>query len=170
MLKKFYIDRLIKKLASLQLAIILLFFIVIAISIGTFIEQNQSLAFYKENYPEINSALINWKTIVFLDLCNLYTTPWFFSLLAFFGLTLLSCTFTTQVPAFKKFRLWSFSRKNGQIRTCSIQTNTDKKLANSILYNIYSNNYHVFRQNKKNYSYSGLLGRVGPIFVHFSIF
>ena len=169
MLKKFYIDRLVKKLASLQLAISLLFFIVIAISLGTFIEQNQSLSYYKENYPEVSSSLINWKTIVFFDLCNLYTTPWFFSLLIFFGLTLLSCTFTTQVPAFKKFRLWSFSKQNGQIKTCSVQTNVDKRLAASVLYNIYSNRYHAFRQSKTNYSYSGLLGRIGPIFVHFSI-
>lgn len=169
MLKKFKIDRLIKKLASLRLAIILLFFIVIAISLGTFIEQNQSLSFYKENYPDTNSNLINWKVITFFDLCNLYTASWFFSLLAFFSLTLLSCTFTTQVPAFKKFRLWNFSKREGQIKTCNFQTSINKKLTNVVLYNIYSNNYHTFRQNKKNYSYSGLLGRVGPIFVHFSI-
>lgn len=169
MFKKFQIDRLIKKLASLRLAIALLFFIVIAISLGTFIEQNQSLSFYKENYPDTSSSLINWKVITFFDLCNLYTTPWFFCLLAFFGLALLSCTFTTQVPSFKKFRMWTFSRPGGQIKTCNFQTNIDKKLTNVVLYNIYSNNYHTFRQNKKNYSYSGLLGRVGPIIVHFSI-
>jgi len=149
MLKKFKIDRLIKKLASLRLAIILLFFIVIAISLGTFIEQNQSLSFYKENYPDTNSNLINWKVITFFDLCNLYTASWFFSLLAFFSLTLLSCTFTTQVPAFKKFRLWNFSKREGQIKTCNFQTSINKKLTNVVLYNIYSNNYHTFRQNKK---------------------
>jgi cytochrome c biogenesis protein len=65
MFKKFQIDRLIKKLASLRLAIFLLFFIVIAISLGTFIEQNQSLSFYKENYPATSSSLINWKVITF---------------------------------------------------------------------------------------------------------
>ena len=169
LLKKIYPDRILKKLASLQLAITLLFLIVIAISLGTFIEQNQSLSFYKENYPDTNSTLFNWKIITLFGLCNLYTTPWFLVLLAFFGLTLLACTFTTQVPAFKKFRLWNFSKRSGQIQICNFKTNIDKKLASSVLYNIYSNNYHTFRQNKKNYSYSGLLGRVGPIFVHFSM-
>lgn len=169
LLKRFYLDKLIKKLASLQLAIALLFFIVIAISIGTFIEQNQSISFYKENYPDTNSVLLNWKTIVLFDLCNLYTTPWFFILLAFFGISLLSCTFTTQLPTFKRLRLWNFSPKLGQIKTCSFRTNISKKLTNAVLFNIYSSNYHAFRQNKKNYSYSGLLGRVGPIIVHFSI-
>ena len=163
------VNRVLKVLSNLQLAITLLFAIGIVVSIGTFIEQDQSLSFYKENYPDTSSSLINWKVITFFDLCNLYTTPWFFCLLAFFGLTLLSCTFTTQVPSFKKFRMWTFSRPGGQIKTCNFQTNIDKKLTNVVLYNIYSNNYHTFRQNKKNYSYSGLLGRVGPIVVHFSI-
>lgn len=170
LLRKFSLSQLMKKLANLQLSIIVLFLIGIAISLGTVIEQNQSLAFYKENYPVgINSTILNWETIIFFDLCNLYTTPWFLSLLAFFGLTLLSCTFTTQVPAFKKFRLWNFSGRLGQIQTCSFQKNIDKKLSSAFLYNIYSSNHHTFQQNKRNYSYSGLLGRIGPIFVHFSI-
>ena len=65
--------------------------------------------------------------------------------------------------------MWNFSPKLGQIKTCSFRTIISKKLTNAVLYNIYSSNYHAFRQNKKNYSYSGLLGRVGPIIVHFSI-
>jgi hypothetical protein len=95
LLRKFSLSQLMKKLANLKLSIIILFLIGIAISLGTVIEQNQSLSFYKENYPvNINSTLLNWETIIFFDLCNLYTTSWFLSLLAFFGLTLLSCTQT----------------------------------------------------------------------------
>ena len=43
-----------KKLANLKVAIALLFIIGILIALGTFIEQDQTLAFYKENYPKPN--------------------------------------------------------------------------------------------------------------------
>ena len=36
-------------------------------------------------------------------------------------------------------------------------------------FKLHKKNYHLFRQNEKTYAYSGLLGRIGPIFVHFSI-
>ena len=52
-----------KKLASLQLAIGLLITIGFMIAIGTVIEQDQSLSFYEQNYPEIKPifGFINWK-------------------------------------------------------------------------------------------------------------
>ena len=43
-----------KKLANLQFAIGLLITIGFLIAIGTIIEQDQTLSFYKENYPENN--------------------------------------------------------------------------------------------------------------------
>ena len=52
--KKLYTGLIFRKLASLQLAIGLLFIISVLISIGTIIEQDQSLLFYQENYPEID--------------------------------------------------------------------------------------------------------------------
>jgi cytochrome c biogenesis protein len=38
-----------------------------------------------------------------------------------------------------------------------------------LAFKLHKKNYHLFRQNEKTYAYSGLLGRIGPIFVHFSI-
>ena len=66
---KFNITRILKTLANLQLAIILLFIIGIIIALGTIIEQDQSLNFYKDNYPEINPMLgfLTWKAIVFFN-------------------------------------------------------------------------------------------------------
>ena len=42
-------------------------------------------------------------------------------------------------------------------------------IANTIAFNCNENQYHFFRQHKKGYAYSGLLGRVAPIVVHASI-
>ena len=53
-----------KKLANLQFAIGLLLTIGVVIAIGTVVEQDQSLAFYQENYPELNHAfrILNLET------------------------------------------------------------------------------------------------------------
>ena len=51
-MKNFFPNRILKKLANLKLAIGLLFLIGFVIALGTFIEQGQSIIFYKTNYPE----------------------------------------------------------------------------------------------------------------------
>ena len=51
LIKKKLFQQTLKQLANLQLAISLLFIIGILIALGTLIEQDQTLSFYKENYP-----------------------------------------------------------------------------------------------------------------------
>ena len=96
-----------KKLASLQLAISLLLIIGFIIAIGTIIEQSQPLSFYKENYSEINPmfGFLTWKIILALNLNEIYTAWWFLILLGLLASSLLSCTFTTQLPSIKNFKL-----------------------------------------------------------------
>ena len=105
-----YITKVAKKLANLQLAISFLFIIGIIIAIGTIIEQDQSLSFYKENYPENNPmfGFLTWKIITFLNLDQIYTAWWFLVLLLLFASSLIACTFTTQIPSIKTFKLWKF--------------------------------------------------------------
>ena len=66
--------KVLKPLANLQFAISLLFVIGIIIGIGTIIEQDQSLNFYKENYPETNPlfGFLSWRVITFLNFDKLY--------------------------------------------------------------------------------------------------
>ena len=99
-----------KKLANLQLAIGLLITIGLLIALGTIIEQDQNLNFYKENYPEINPmfGFLTWKIMTFLSLDKVYTAWWFIIALVLFGSSLLACTFTTQLPSLKTFKLWKF--------------------------------------------------------------
>ena len=160
-----------KKLANLKVAIALLFIIGILIALGTFIEQDQTLAFYKENYPETKPiwGFIDWKFLINLNLNQIYTAPLFLFILLLFGSSLLACTFTTQLPVVRKFRLWQFFQNSNQYRKLAIQTDIEKTLSNTFSYGLHQNNYHNFRQGKTNYSYKGLFGRIGPIVVHFSI-
>jgi cytochrome c biogenesis protein len=160
-----------KKLANLQFAISLLLTIGVVIAIGTVVEQDQSLAFYQENYPELNPlfGFLTWKLIKFLSLDRLYTAWWFVILLLLFGSSLLACTFTTQLPSIKTFKLWKFINQPRQYKSLSVKDNITLELSNTIAYNCNLENYHFFRQRKKGYGYTGLLGRLAPVVVHGSI-
>jgi len=173
---KFFKGKLLKQktlklLANLQLAIILLILIGIVISVGTFIEQDQSLTFYKENYPETNPlfGFLSWKIITFLALDHLYTALWFLLILVLFASSLLSCTFTNQIPSIKTLKIWKFYKRPTQFNKLSVQNNLKLGLVNTFAYHCNNTNYHFFRQEKKGYAYSGLLGRVAPVMVHVSI-
>ena len=171
LLNKNYYKNFLRKLANLKLAIGLLFLIGILVAIGTIVEQDQTITFYKDNYPDLNPlfGFFTWRWIIYLGLDHLYSAFWFLSILALFALSLLSCTFTTQLPSLKKFRLWQFLDRFSKLKRLNIFKQLKRNNLNVAGYYIYDNNYHLFRQGRKNYAYSGLLGRVGPIIVHFSI-
>ena len=79
--------------AKLNLAITLLILIASFSILGTIIEQNQNIEFYKLNYVETSDFLsISWNTILFLGLDHVYSTWWYIGLLGLFGLCLISCT------------------------------------------------------------------------------
>ena len=160
-----------KKLANLQLAIGLLITIGLLIAVGTIIEQNQSLNFYKENYPELNPmfGFLTWKIITVLSLDRIYTAWWFLVVLFLFGSSLLACTFTTQLPSVKTFKIWKFITQSSVYKNLKVNDNIKLGTPNSVAFNCNASQYHFFRQAKKGYAYSGLLGRVAPIVVHISI-
>ena len=169
--KKNYITLFLKKLANLQFAILLLLIIGILIAIGTIIEQDQSLAFYKDSYPTTNPlfGFFTWQWIISLGFDHLYSNFWFILILFIFTASLISCTFTTQVPSIKKFRLWQFLGNFQQLKRLNSYDEMQRSFGNIIAGRMYENNYHLFRQGRRTYAYSGLLGRIGPIVVHFSI-
>lgn len=159
-------------ISSLRFSICLFLILATLSVLGTFIEQDQSLGYYQLNYPENNMSVlyITWRHIVFLGLNHVYSTSWFFVLLALFFLSLLLCTFSTQFPMLKNARRWNFlqsqSSMQNKIHYCD-------QLKNSSLSNfafvLSSKNYCIFQRGSLMYSYKGLTGRIAPIFVHFSI-
>jgi len=171
LIKKKLYQQVLKKLANLQLAISLLFLIGILIALGTFIEQDQPLNFYKENYPEINPVFgfVTWKLITYTQFNQIYSSYWFIVILAFFGATLIACTFTTQLPSLKQFRLWRFIKDKERLQTFNSKEKFSRFAMNSISYYLNKKKYHTFRQGEQIYAYSGLLGRFAPIIVHVSI-
>lgn len=168
MIQKIYPDRLLKKLANLQLAIALLFTIGIIVAIGTIIEQDQSQTFYQNNYPENQPifGFLTWKILLLFNLDHVYTSYWFIGFLFLFGLSLFSCTLSVQLPVLRRLRRWTFYTN---VKTKGIENVLPVRVTNNLMYQLHLSNYTTFRQGPKNYAYSGLLGRFGPIVVHASI-
>nr|YP_009297664.1 c-type cytochrome biogenensis protein [Hildenbrandia rivularis]AOM67208.1 c-type cytochrome biogenensis protein [Hildenbrandia rivularis] len=161
----------IKKLGNLTFAINTLFCIAGFSTIGTIIEQNQNLKFYKDTYPDYRKLLwiIDWKFIKYLQLDHIYTTWWFTTLIILFSSSLIVCTLSTQLPMLKSAKKWKFYFRQQQIAHLQNATSVKSLPFPAFTLILNNNNYYVFQQNNKIYAYKGLLGRIAPIFVHLSI-
>ena len=103
--------------AKLNLAITLLLVIAGFSILGTVIEQNQTVEYYKLNYIDtLNFFELSWKSILNFGLDHVYSTWWYLTLLILFGLCLLSCTFVQQFPTLKVARKIFFQTSSIQFK------------------------------------------------------
>lgn len=158
-------------LGNLRLAIILLLFIALISSLGTIIEQEKTISFYETNYPITNpiAGFINSDFILFFGLDHVYTAGWFLILLFLFGGSLLSCTFSRQIPSLKLARLWKFFRRDNKINKAGIAFSLNNGSLTQFSYLLRERHYNVIQQGPYIYAYKGLVGKIGPILVHLSI-
>lgn len=158
-------------LADLRFAIFMLLLISISSVIGTVIEQDQSIEFYKSNYPLNNKlfGILSWDKILFLGFDHVYNTWWFLSLISLFGISLITCTFLQQIPAVKITRKCQFFRTLVPFDKLKISTILSTTKFNKIISKLKTVNYSLFQQKNLLYSYKGLVGRIAPIIVHFSM-
>jgi len=157
--------------ADLRFSIVILLLISFFSILGTVIEQDQSIETYKINYPLTNPVfgLLTWDRILQFGFDHVYKTWWFFTLIFFFGLSLISCTFLQQFPSLKIARRCQFFRKTGQFYRLKIFTTLNSFSFHKILSRIKRNQYSIFQQKNIVYCYKGLIGRIAPILVHFSM-
>ena len=168
---KNFLWNIIKQLSNLNLSIIILLVIAILSFLGTIIEQDQSVDYYKLHYPISNNAIwiINWKMIMILGLDHVYTTSWFFLLLILFFCSLITCTFSRQLPSLRNARNWKFM-KYSEYNPNTYKLKMDNSFTLSkIIYELNINHYYVFHRHYNTYAYKGIIGRIAPIFVHISI-
>nr|QUE29913.1 Ccs1 [Erythrocladia irregularis] len=163
--------RLLHIISNLKLSISLLLFIALVTMFGTFIEQDKGIDFYKLNYPVEKPILgmISWQSIQFLGLDHLYSNLWFYLLLLFFSFSLITCTFSKQVPMLKVARTWRFISKPIQFNKLALSVSKIIKNVSCSTFVLNRQGYFVFQQNKQIYAYKGLIGRISPIVVHISI-
>ena len=160
-----------KSIADLRFAIGILLVIACSSIIGTVIEQDQSIETYKLNYPLTNPVLgfLSWDLILKLGFDHVYKTWWFISFIFIFGTSLLTCTFLQQVPSLKIARRCQFFRTTQQFRRLKISKSISHLNLNQLLSTIKDNQYSIFQQKNILYCYKGLIGRIAPLVVHFSM-
>jgi cytochrome c biogenesis protein len=165
------IKNILKAFANLKIAIILLLIIAFISSIGSIIEQDKELEFYKITYS--NNILFNsipaWKFFINFGLDHIYTTWWFFFLLFTFALCLISCTFLQQFPSLKFARRYYFYKNSNPLKKLPFNLKTDHSKYSEFSFRLMQKDYSIFQKSKSLYAYKGLIGRIGPIIVHASI-
>ena len=160
-----------KYVADLRFAILILLLICFCSTIGTIIEQDQSLEIYKLNYPLTNKffGFLSWETIIFFGFDHVYKTWWFLTLIIILSISLLTCTFLQQFPSIKLARRYQFFRTSKPFTKLQISTTLKEQTYNKILSNVKRGNYSLFQQKNLFYCYKGLTGQIAPIIVHFSM-
>ena len=157
--------------ANLKFSIFILLLISLCSVIGTIIEQDQSIEIYKANYPLANPlfGFLSWDLILKLGLDHVYKTWWFLFLIFLFGCSLVLCSFLQQLPALKIARRCQFFRTTNSFYKLNNLTILANFSFSKILSTVRTQQYSIFQQKNMVYCYKGLIGRIGPIIVHFSM-
>ena len=164
-------QNILRSVADLRFAIFILLIIASSSIIGTVIEQDQSIETYKLNYPLTNKVFgfLSWDIIFQFGLDHVYKTWWFLLFLLIFGISLLTCTFLQQFPSLKIARRCQFFRTSKQFCRLKLYSKLQRFPMTRLLFNIRENKYSIFQQKNIIYCYKGLIGRIAPIIVHFSM-
>ena len=164
-------QKIFRLLADLRFAIFILLLISFFSIAGTIIEQDQSIEIYKQNYPLTNPVFgfLTWDRILQFGLDHVYKTWWFLTLILLFGISLITCTFLQQLPSLKIARRCQFFRTTGQFYRLKFSTVLNNFSFNKIISRLKNNKYSIFQQKNIIYCYKGLIGRIAPIIVHFSM-
>jgi len=166
-------QRLLKIFTDLKFAIFILIIIAIGSSLGSFIEQEESLSFYQENYPSTKPiyGFIDWKIITNLEIDHIYRAWWFLSLLVILGICLISCTITRQFPLFISSKDYIFKTEKKSFKNLPffVKIQNIFYIKEMILLKLQNMNFYVYQNENLIYGYRGLIGRISPILVHFSL-
>jgi cytochrome c biogenesis protein len=110
-MKLLQIQKSFKIFTDLKFALLILAVLAIASSLGSFIEQDEAISFYEENYKIPIYGFISAQLILSLGLDHVYVTWWFLLLLVTLAVSLISCTITRQFPLFINSKDYFFRKK-----------------------------------------------------------
>ncbi len=162
------------KLSSLRFAIVLIIFIAIASSLGTFIPQGNDPKEYIDLYNKSPIlGFLNGYQVLNLQLNHIYTSNWFLFSLILLCFSLAACSFRRQVPSLKAALKWT--EYKDERKFYKLQLNTNFKISEDIDLILKANS--LLRQKgwsiSKHENYlsarKGLIGKVGPIIVHIGL-
>jgi cytochrome c biogenesis protein len=155
-------------IANLKFAIALVLIIAVVSITGTVIEQGETPGFYQTNYPERPAlfGFLTWKVIQVIGLDHVYRTWWYLALLVLFGISLMTCTFTTQLPMLKSARKWKFYDNPKFFQRLALSAEIDDRDLTALTEQLQAKKYKIFTEGDKLYARKGLIGKIGPIVVH----
>ena len=170
-MKLFRVQNFLKIVTDLRFAILVLAVIAGISSLGSFIEQDEPLTFYQENYAKPIYGIVDANLILNLGIDHVYSTWWFLSLLLLLAICLVSCTMTRQLPLLKNSKAFFFrGKKNSFLKLpFSIKIKNISYLKEMILTKIQNRNFYLYQKENLVYGYRGLVGRISPILVHLSL-
>lgn len=148
----------IRWLANIKVAIFLLFAIIVCSVIGSIVEQGNKA-------PTQDTFDFS----ILLNFSNIFNNFGFFTLNFLLALSLVSCTFTQQLPSFDFCRGLSFLKKFLEIESLDGSLIVPTTWFPFLLSNLSKKNYMVFQKANSVYASKGLAGRLGPVFVHLSM-
>lgn len=168
------ISRIIRKsFLSVKFAIFLLFLIASFSAIGSIIEQDESKSFYEQNYNSLKPiyGFIDYKFILYFGLDHIYQTWWFICLLIFLGISLISCTILRQFPLVENSKNFFFKNKKKSFQELPFFIKYQLSYYNKeyFLTQLQCLNFCIYQKKNFVYAYKGLIGRISPVFVHFSL-
>lgn len=160
-----------KWLSNIKFAIFILMIIIVCSFIGSIVEQNETASnFNKVLETNKNFYSFSIKEIfTSLTFSNVFNNFWFFFLNLILGLSLISCTFTQQLPSFDFCRSLNFLKRFLETEKFDGSLIFPKKWFPFVVAELSKNNYFLFQKSKSLYGCQGLVGRLGPVFVHLSL-
>jgi cytochrome c biogenesis protein len=158
---------------DLKFAIAILLVIAIVSSLGSFIEQDENIEYYQNNYP-IDKPIygfITWKVIISLGLDHIYSNWWFLILLIILAICLVSCTFSRQLPIFSSSKQYFFKKNEKSFLNLpfSVKLKNIYFLKENIINKLQVSDFYIYQYGNLVYGYRGLIGRISPILVHISL-
>ena len=172
-MKLFRTQRIVRLFTDLKFAIFVLILIAIGSSFGSFIEQDEPIGFYQQNYPIEKPiyGFINWKIITNLEINHVYRAWWFLTLLIILGICLISCTITRQFPLFINSKEYLFKKEKKSFKNLPffVKIQNIFYIKEKIILKLQKLNFYLYQNKNLIYGYKGLIGRVSPILVHFSL-
>jgi cytochrome c biogenesis protein len=170
-MKLLTVQKSLKIFTNLKFAILILIIIAIASSFGSFIEQDEPILFYEQNYKIPIYGFINSQLILTLGLDHVYRTWWFLLFLILLGICLISCTITRQFPIVLNSKEYLFRKEKKSFLNLPffVKIKNIYYIQEIILIKIQEMNFYIYQNGNLIYGYKGLIGRISPILVHLSL-
>lgn len=172
-MKTLKIQKIPKILIDLKFSILILTIIAFASSFGSFIEQDEPISFYEENYPATKPiyGFVTSKIILSLGLDHVYNTWWFLLLILILSISLIGCTLTRQFPLLNNSKNYFFKKQEKSFLRLpfAIKLKNSFYLKETLLLRLQKLNFYLYQKQNLIYGYKGLIGRISPILVHVSL-